>query len=44
MDWIKTVEPSAQLVLSDGYMLADSEEKAAAWLEWAPKWQEAGRP
>lgn len=44
MDWIKTVEPSAQLVLSDGYMLADSEEKGAAWLEWAPKWHEAGRP
>jgi len=44
MDWIKTVEPSAQLVLSDGYTLADSEEKGAAWLEWAPKWHEAGRP
>jgi hypothetical protein len=42
--WVKTVDPTAVAALSFGYNLVLTEEKAAAWLEWAPKWQEAGRP
>jgi hypothetical protein len=40
--WVKTVDNS--VVVQFGYNLVLTEEKAAAWLEWAPKWQEAGRP
>ena len=40
--WVNTVDNTAVVQL--GYILAETEEKAAAWLEWAPKWQEAGRP
>jgi hypothetical protein len=39
--WVKTVDNT---IIQLGYTLPESEEKAAAWLEWAPKWQEAGRP
>lgn len=42
--WVKTVDPTALDTLIFGYNLPLTEEKAAAWLEWAPKWQEAGRP
>lgn len=42
--WVKTVDPTAVDVLAFGYNLPNPLEKAAAWLEWAPKWQEAGRP
>ena len=42
--WVKTVDPTAVAALGYGYNLPETEEKAAAWLEWAPKWQEAGRP
>jgi hypothetical protein len=42
--WVDTVDDSAVTVLGFGYNLVLTEEKAAAWLEWAPKWQEAGRP
>jgi hypothetical protein len=40
--WVKTVDDTAPLKL--GYNKVLTEEEAAAWLEWAPKWQEAGRP
>jgi hypothetical protein len=42
--WVKTVDPTALATLTFAYNLPETEEKAAAWLEWAPKWQEAGRP
>ena len=42
--WVKTVDPTAAAALGYGYNLPETEEKAAAWLEWAPKWHEAGRP
>lgn len=41
--WIKTVD-EPQSTENYGYILLGTEEKAAYWLEWAPKWQEAGRP
>lgn len=41
--WVTTVDepPSG---LNRNYVFIGTEEKAAYWLEWAPKWQEAGRP
>jgi hypothetical protein len=40
--WVKTMDDT--VVIHLGYNLVLTEEEAAAWLEWAPKWQEAGRP
>lgn len=41
--WVKTVgEPVSGL--NKNYVFIGTAEKAAYWLEWAPKWQEAGRP
>jgi len=47
IDWVKEVDPTA----FDGPPLTYfgsnkvlTPERAAFWLEWAPKWEEAGRP
>jgi hypothetical protein len=40
--WVKTVDKTVSPRY--GYILVDTEEQAAVWLEWAPKWEEAGRP
>ncbi|MCL1588844.1 MAG: nuclear transport factor 2 family protein [Actinomycetia bacterium] len=44
--WIQTqgVDQTLLDVLDFGYTLIETEAKGAAWLEWAAKWQEAGRP
>jgi len=41
--WVDTVDKTAYAGNS-AYILVDMEQKGAFWLEWAPKWEEAGRP
>ena len=40
--WVDTVDKTVSLKF--GYILVNTEEDGAAWLEWAPKWEEAGKP
>jgi hypothetical protein len=42
--WVKTVDETAWKAKYYGYNGVSTAEAAAFWLEWAPKWQEAGRP
>jgi hypothetical protein len=44
LDWVKEVDPTAWDVSYWASNLVQTPEKAAFWLEWAPKWEEAGRP
>jgi hypothetical protein len=42
--WVEETDSAAAALLAYGYNLVSTEERGAAWLEWAQKWQEAGRP
>jgi hypothetical protein len=44
LDWVKEVDPTAWDASYWGSNVVQAPEKAAFWLEWAPKWEEAGRP